>query len=134
MSENRANRDSWQTRPLPERRAQVPFKRAFSAEEYERVQAGFLPREMEDKWFIFLEGDWLYFHRSWTGICIYAVRLLPIDDGHRVSEAWANRDPAEYRVTDDAYDVDLLRFLVDSVLLGKADVTRPRNPLTRPSS
>jgi len=29
---------------------------------------------MEDKWFIFLEDDWLYLHRSWTGTCVYKVQ------------------------------------------------------------
>ncbi len=141
---NRATRDTWKIRPLPERRTQLAFKRAFSREEYQRVALGFVPREMEDKWFIYLngldgpddldgpDGEWLYLHRSWTGICIYSLRLLPIGEGHRVSEAWVNRDPEEYRMVDDQYDAELLQFLIDSILLGKADAARPLSPLNRP--
>jgi hypothetical protein len=33
-----------------------------------RSKAGFVPREMEDKWFVFSEEPWLFVHRSCTGI------------------------------------------------------------------
>ena len=29
----------------------------------------------EDKWFIYWENDTLFFHRSWTGVCVYIVRF-----------------------------------------------------------
>jgi len=74
---------------------------------------------MDDKWAIFLEDDWLYFHRSWTGVCIYMLRLESIEDGYRIAEAWVNRESAQYKLTDDEYDVKLLRFLIDNFLLGK---------------
>jgi len=32
---------------------------------------GLVPEEIEDKWFIYWEDDTLFFHRSWTGNCIY---------------------------------------------------------------
>jgi hypothetical protein len=72
---------------------------------------------MEDKWFIFFEAPCLYLHRSWTGVCIYVVRCREDGAGAVVEEAWANRDPAEYRRTDDAYDARLLGYLIDRLLL-----------------
>ena len=30
---------------------------------------------MENKWFVFQEGDGLHFHRSWTGILVYRVTV-----------------------------------------------------------
>ena len=41
---------------------------------------------MEDKWFIFMENGILYFHRSWTGVCIYQVHF---DEQRRIVENFA---------------------------------------------
>jgi hypothetical protein len=60
---------------LPESRADLSFAESYTAGEFERIKRGVIPREMEDKWFVFYEEPWLYFHRSWTGACIYAVRF-----------------------------------------------------------
>lgn len=88
--------DSWQRLPMPELKAKLPYERAFSRDEFERISLGLKPETMEGKWFIFLDGEWLSFHRSWTGICVYQVRLEQTANGHRVAEAWVNRDPEQY--------------------------------------
>lgn len=121
---DRATRASWQTKPMPAARARVDWTRRFTPDEHERLSRGLVPREMEDKWFAFVEDEWLHLHRSWTGVCIYEARLERDAEGWRVAEAWANRDPAEYRVTDDAYDARMLWFLVERLLLGR-DVPFP---------
>ena len=119
-----ATRESWKHRPLPEARAALAYARTFDRPEHARLQRGLVPDQMEDKWFIFLEGEWLFFHRSWTGSCIYAVKLRAEGERFPVEEAWVNRDPEEYRETDDAYDAKVLGFLVDRLLLGR-DVKFP---------
>jgi len=88
-----ANRNSWKTLPLPSQRAKLSVKRTFSEQEYNRLSVGFIPEEMEDKWFIFLENNVLFFHRSWTGVCIYEAHL---DNNHSVKEVWVNRDNEQY--------------------------------------
>ena len=115
-----ATRDAWKTQPLPETRARIAFERAFTGDERAKLARGLVPREMEDKWFIFLEGDVLYLHRSWTGTCVYVVRLVERDGASVVDEAWVNRNPAEYTSTDDEYDARLLGFLIDRLLLGRS--------------
>jgi O-acetyl-ADP-ribose deacetylase (regulator of RNase III) len=114
-----ATRDSWKAQPLPEARARLPFARDFDGEQHGRIALGIVPKQMEDKWFIFLEDDWLLFHRSWTGVCVYAVRLRRAGPGSVVEEAWANRDPGQYAKTDEGYDVRMLSFLIDRLLLGR---------------
>jgi hypothetical protein len=111
-----ATRESWKILPLAEARARIPYARMYSNDELAKLERGLVPREMEDKWFMFFERGELYVHRSWTGICIYVVRL----DGNTVAEAWANRDPAQHRANDDASDARMLGFLVDRLLLGLA--------------
>jgi hypothetical protein len=124
-----ATRESWETKPLPETRKRIPYARTFGATERARLVEGLLPQEMEDKWFIFYEAGWLFLHRSWTGLCIYAVLLRDEAGGCIVDEAWVNRDPAQYRETDDAHDTAMLSYLVDTLLLGR-DVPFPmRNQL-----
>jgi O-acetyl-ADP-ribose deacetylase len=111
----RATAADWQLSPPSPLRAPLLLSKAFTAAQYARLQRGLIPKEMEDKWFIYLEGSWLHLHRSWTGTWIYGARLAPDEDGQRVIEAWVNRDPAEYRGTDTAHDASLLGRLIDAV-------------------
>ena len=104
---------------MPETRESFALKASFSRSEFERIKIGFIPQQMEDKWFIFLEEEWLYFHRSWTGVCIYALRLVQKGETWRVAETWVNRDPEQYTATDPAYDVALLTYLIDRLLLSQ---------------
>lgn len=119
MGKLRANRDSWKTRDMPDEKKRLTFTRAYSPTEYRHLQMGFVPDEMEDKWFIYMEKDWLYFHRSWTGICVYQVRLARAKGGYEVIETWVNRDPEQYTNTDDQRDIASLNLLIDRFLIGK---------------
>lgn len=112
-------RADWEIEPLPDRCARLDFQRNFSETEYARLTQGLIPQQMEDKWFIFFEDNTLYFHRSWTGICIYVLRLEPSAGGWRVIEVLVNRDPDQYTETNEAYDIALLNYLIDRLLLGK---------------
>ena len=114
-----ARRDSWKTLPLPEVRAALGLDECYTAEEFARIQHGLIPQEMEDKWFVFYEDDWLYLHRSWTGACIYGLRFEPTDAGVSVVESWASRDTNHYKQTRIDYDRTMLKFLIDAFLLGK---------------
>lgn len=104
---------------MPRSRQRLPFARSFTQEEVDRISLGLVPQRMQDKWFIFLEDDHLFFHRSWTGHCMHQLRLETREQAYAVAEAWVNREPAQYRNTDDEYDVALLRFLTDGLLLGQ---------------
>lgn len=104
---------------MPVARARIVLERTFLPQDYERIKHGLVPQEMEDKWFMYFEGEWLYIHRSWTGLCIYQVRLEPAAAGYRVAEAWVNQDPQQYRPADDNYEAQFLLWLIDCLLLGK---------------
>ena len=109
--------------PFPEARAAIPFEREYTAAEYARIARGLIPHDMDDRWFIHLEGDDLFLHRSWTGACIFLVRFAPAGGGYRIAEAWANRDPAQYRVTDAREDATDLARLIDLLLLKEPFLT-----------
>lgn len=113
-----ANRSSWRKIPLalPSQRAKLKVDRTFADKDYNRLAQGLIPSAMEDKWFIFMENGILFFHRSWTGVCIYELHF---NDRHCIKEAWVNRDSEQYKETDTDYDGKLLFFLIDNLLLGQ---------------
>lgn len=66
---------------------------------------------MEDKWFVHLTDGTLYFHRSWTGRCIYWLEL-GFDTRYRFDRVWASRDPGVREWASDADEVDEVRRLL----------------------
>ena len=118
LQPERATRHSWtDIKPLPAQRARLSLQRTFSAQEYDRICLGFIPERMEDKWFMFVEDDTLYIHRSWTGFCIYQLALIKEGTNYVAGEAFANRDVSQYSGTSDLYDEKMSLFLVDFLLL-----------------
>ncbi|MDA0243412.1 MAG: hypothetical protein OT477_08355 [Chloroflexi bacterium] len=115
--------------PLPEQRAQMEIDALVDAEAFGRIQLGFTPADMQDKWHMRMEeGQWLRCYRSWTGHCIYEVRFewgeTAEGEGYTIPEAWVNRDPTQYRNEDTAYDARMFIYLVRRLLLGH-NVTLP---------
>jgi len=119
-SPKRVTAADWPTNALPPQRVTLSLNRRYSLQEIQRLQRGLVPEEMEDKWFIYWENDTLNFHRSWTGNCIYRVRFVPDGDAYRMIAAEVNRDPEQYRETDDEMDARLIVYLIDVLLLGRS--------------
>lgn len=91
--------------------------RTFSSQEMKRIRRGLVPEQMEDKWFIYWKDDTLFFHRSWTGFCIYIVRFAAEGNSCRMIEADVNRDPEQYKETSNERDAEMILYLVDVLLL-----------------
>ena len=113
----RATKASWQTFELPEAREPLGYEQVFDHVEADRLHDGLIPKQMEDKWFVYFEDNWLYLHRSWTGILIYWLRLDNCPDGVRVVESWVNRDTEQYRETDLSTDRAMVNFLLRALIL-----------------
>ena len=103
---------------MPDQVAELDYDVVFTPKEFEHIARGLIPAGMEDRWFIFLEGSTLSFHRSWTGHCIYRVEFDYDGWQYAVSSATVNRNPKEYRQIDNDYDAQLLNFLIRNLLLG----------------
>jgi hypothetical protein len=121
-----AKPSNWKTAPLPERQTAVTLDRSFTAEEINLIRQGLIPQEMEDKWFIYWQDNALHFHRSWTGNCIYVVQFAAEGEGYRMVSAAVNRDPEQYKETNDEHDRQMISYLIDVLLL--------RRPSAFPSS
>ena len=114
----RATPDSFRHLPEPGRREPLGYTGAFPPGEAERLRGGMIPRDMDDRWFIYFHEEWLRFHRSWTGAWIFALRLEPTPDGGvRVADSWANRDPDQYLGTDTKLERATVKYMIDHFLL-----------------
>jgi len=92
----KATSRSWKTERFPANRGRLKLDRSFDPVEWDALLCGVIPEEMEDKWFIYEEGGWLNFHRSWTGFCNYRVRLRKTPNGGEIAEAWVSRQKDQY--------------------------------------
>ncbi|MBW4690660.1 MAG: hypothetical protein KME27_02715 [Lyngbya sp. HA4199-MV5] len=71
-----------------------------------------------------MQDSTLFFHRSWTGFCIYKIVFEQNHNEYRVQEALVNADTKQYSKRDNYYETALLGWLIDGYLLRK-QVTFP---------
>lgn len=112
-----ATQKLWKTLPPPAEREHFELPELFSDADGERMRLGHVPTDMDDKWFISFRAGWLHFYRSWTGQCIYGVRLDGSPFGVRVIDAWANCDREQYNSPSPEADIQMVRQLIASRLL-----------------
>ena len=120
---DKAKKDSWLNHPMPvDKKTKMEVDREYNSEDMEVIRMGSIPEEMEDKWFIYYDETEmkLYFHRSWTGFCIYIVSFEEKNENVFVaSTVEMNRDPSQYTCTDDEKDLESFLFVLNVFLLGK---------------
>lgn len=92
-----AKREDWKITEMPEKNTTFILYRDFSDNQIAALRTGNVPQAMEDKWFWFMEGDTLYAHRSWTGICVFRIDFSFKDNRHKVT---VNQDPDRMGVID----------------------------------
>src|SRR5690606_34385001 len=80
MSKQRATAVSWPNKPMPNGRKELLLDGRYTREEFVTISQGLVPQSPADKWFIYLEGQWLYFHRSASGSCIFQLQIAPADE------------------------------------------------------
>lgn len=91
-----ATKETWKNIPIdnPKR---IDIDLLFTDKQFSKLIKGFIPQQMEDKWFIYYENEWLYFHRSWTGYGIYKAKLNKVNEGYSIKEFWAERNQEKYQ-------------------------------------
>ncbi len=112
-----ATKTTWKNQPInnPKR---ISIIMNFTNRQFSKLTIGLIPQQMEDKWFIFYENNWLYFHRSWTGFGLYKAQLIKETNGYSIIEFWAERNNAKYKNEDDNTDIENISFLIARGLLG----------------
>ena len=114
---NQATKDDWRRKPLPEKHNMVSTHRLFSKDEMRQICLGYVPEEMENKWFVYFEENKLYFHRSWTGTLLFIAYFRKNDEQYEMFKADLNRDNKQYTAEDDEEDIQIINNLIDRLLL-----------------
>ncbi len=112
-----ATKTTWQNHPIdnPKR---INIDILFTDKQFSKMSNGLIPQQMEDKWFVYYENDWLYFHRSWTGFGLYKAKLNKETEGYSIKEFWAERNQEKYKNENDQTDIETFSFLIARGLLG----------------
>ncbi|MCP3925209.1 MAG: hypothetical protein GY714_21765 [Desulfobacterales bacterium] len=124
----KTTKDQWRSNPMPDEFNKLVVDKTYHTGQWDRMRLGIKPEEMEDKWFIYEENYWIYFHRSWTGNCIYKVKFEMNDETLSISDAYANRNVEQYTINNNEYDSDFVVWLIDRFLLNKKDSSFPKQP------
>lgn len=105
----KAEKNDWKTVEMPLETETFKMDMQLKEEEYKALQNGFIPQQMEDKWFLYFENDTLYIHRSWTGYCIY---IIEFSKEHRIERVTVNRNMEQYKNTDREEDISTITILI----------------------
>lgn len=111
-----ATRTAWKNEPIDVPK-EISISVKVSDEQILKIMQGLIPRDMEDKWFIYCEDDWLFFHRSYTGYGIFKAQLIKDQYGYHIDEFCVERNPKKYKNTDENEDRDTFCFLIAEGLL-----------------
>jgi len=118
----RAKKESWKTVDMPEDKVILPINKKYSKEEYNKLKQGFIPKVMEEKWFIYFEEQKLYFHRSWTGLCVYELNFIKDNGKYIISKGYLNGKIAEQRDSMSLKEeVNIVLSLIYILLLNEDD-------------
>lgn len=91
---------------------QLNIEGAYTTEEYINIMRGYIPSSMDERWFIYWERDWAYFHRSWTLCPIYKVNFEKTGARYRIKEAWANNEQKKFGGLNVEEAAQTLEFLI----------------------
>jgi hypothetical protein len=115
----KATNNSWHIKPLPQKHAIISISVYFSIADAVFIKNGCIPVDMDDHWFIYFEDDFLYFHRSSTGFCIYATKIDEKSNNFHLIEAWVNQDSRQYNESnlDSDYHSDIIKDIIENLIL-----------------
>lgn len=139
MRSKRANRNSWTIdTEFSLEREEVLFDKVYTQAEFKKIQRGYIPNELEDPWFLYVEENTLFVHANdGVGKCLYQVIFEKDGSDYVVKEAWASRDPNQAQpsqnlqllgfaklynrgqgpVAETSADVEILTYLIDHWLI-----------------
>ena len=68
-------KSDWKALDMPEETEQFTIDMRLSDSQIDALKQGYLIKNMDIKWWAYCEENVLYFHRSWSGVCVYKVEL-----------------------------------------------------------
>lgn len=98
------------------RMEEVAMKATLSHAEWSRVQNGFKPRDMDDKWRIGFHDPNLEFYRSWTHTLVFKLHIDTRDDAVHCGPLFAARDVDWYQPNPDRDEATVVRKVMQWTL------------------
>lgn len=83
----------WESEPMSDLSGGLDLDLPVPHQAMDVIRLGLLPREMEDKWFIFFEEPVLYAHRSWTGYEAFRMTFERREEEWRLVRVQVSLDP-----------------------------------------
>ena len=117
MFSKAATRTSWEAKEIDLPKT-ISLKIHFTPRQFNLIKQGLIPKQMEDKWFIFYENRFLYMHRSWTGFGIYKAEIIKKGEFYAFDEFMTERNKEKNSNEDDEADKDIFVNLIAGGLLG----------------
>ena len=113
-----SDREHWMARIKPlGARAEIAYRRILTASEAAALRAGLWPRDMDDRWVVYLAEGSLAIHRSWTGNCIYSLPASPASaDALVLGPLFVSDDPATYRRQEAPKEIEMVDYLIDQTV------------------
>ncbi len=87
----------------------------------QKIKSGLQPSHMDNKWIIYFEDPWLFFHRTLTGNCIFKIHIICKDFNCEIDSINVNGDPEQYKISDDEKVEDFLeifKYFIEAKLGG----------------
>jgi len=117
-----ATKDSWNITSMDSPN-KIAYFLLFDEQEFQRIKVGYIPVQMEEKWFAYFEDGWLHLHRSWTGFEMYKAEIVLADGSYVINSFCTERNPQKYANTNDEVDIQTFCFLIARMLL-QIDVSK----------
>lgn len=114
----RAIKSDWKTHRMPRTHTRVELAMDITAYEFEILAWGYIPETMDNRWFMYFDGESFNFYRSWTGFCIYQVKVERCRDHYHLPYVIVNRSEKQYGEMDDENDRIMCKKLIGLALNG----------------
>ena len=105
----------WETEPMPESAEEISIIKLAIPITYEDMailQKGHIPQEQEDHWFMYCDGEYIRYYRSWSGKCAFIAHYHKEEECYFIDELTINRALAEFGVNGTEAGVWLFRYLI----------------------
>ncbi|WP_342118648.1 hypothetical protein [Pseudoduganella sp. OTU4001] len=109
--------DFHELRAMPDATEEIHIGKEYGAFDSYLIQRGFAPQQMEDKWLIYMTGNKLQFHRSWTGHCIYSLSVTPREGRLYLDNCTINGNRDQYKSESTLNERDHVLTLIDYLLI-----------------
>lgn len=108
--------DDWKKAAMPNETESFVSGRKLRPDEFSKLIMGLKPSSMDDKWFVYWLNQSIYFHRSWSGHCIFIAKVEKVEDDIFLTEVITNKKPDQFGTQDIRVKKEMFNKLIDLVL------------------